>query len=122
MTLSLAESGIADCPFVKTDVKQYIERENPVVHHYCVSCVNCIKHKDQLLQFKYNSAMKSNYAANFVSSPNSDKGLLWNLDAEKRKIKVSCKMPISFESTYDKAFSQPQSPSNLNKLGHYKRT
>lgn len=45
--------------FIKTDMNEYLEKD---AHVYCISCVNCLKHKHNLVQYKYNPSLKSNYA------------------------------------------------------------
>lgn len=44
--------------------------------------------------------MKSNYADNFIQSGEAKKQSIWNLDSEKRQLKVPYKAPGTFKSTY----------------------
>jgi hypothetical protein len=53
--------------FVSTNMKDYLDKD---AHVYCVSCVDCIRAKRKVLQYKYNPAMRSNYAENFSSGDN----------------------------------------------------
>lgn len=36
--------------FLQTDIKTYLEKDE---HVTCISCQNCVKIKDKVLQFKY---------------------------------------------------------------------
>jgi len=40
-------------------MNEYLAKD---AHVYCISCVNCIKDKHKILQYKYNPGLKSNYA------------------------------------------------------------
>jgi hypothetical protein len=44
--------------------------------------------------------LKSNYAEHYVNTGEGAKQTPWNLDQEKRKLKVEYKAPGTFKSTY----------------------
>lgn len=111
--------------FVKTDIKEYLDKD---AHVHCISCVNCIKEKKKLLQYKYNAGMKSNYADNYIKSGEASKQSIWNLDQEKRQLKVPYKAPGTFKSTYLSNFQNqegkdvigaPAFPNGVNLEGLY---
>lgn len=52
-------SDIFSNKFVKTDVHEYLEQD---AHVTCISCVDCIKDKHKMVQYRYNPALKSSYA------------------------------------------------------------
>ena len=55
--------------------------------------------KDKVLQFKYNNALKSSYGANYTKSRDHQKQKQFNLDVERRQLKVPYKPPASFVTT-----------------------
>jgi hypothetical protein len=83
--------------FMKTDINKYLEMDD---HVNCISCVNCIRKKNKVLQFKYNPSLKSDYTAHFTKSDSKAKQAIWNLDSEKRKLKVDYQPPGTFTTTY----------------------
>jgi hypothetical protein len=84
--------------FVKTDIKAYLDRGH---NNNWKSCVKNIKEKKKLLQYKYNPIMKSNYAEYYVNKGEAAKQSPWNLDQEKRKLKVEYHAPGTFKSSYN---------------------
>lgn len=63
-------------------------------HINCISCVDCIRNKNKILSFKYQPTLKSNYALNFLGNE-TKKQQPWNLDYEKRQLKVPFKLPCA---------------------------
>jgi hypothetical protein len=84
--------------FMKTDINKYLDED---AHVNCISCVDHIKQKNKVLQFKYNPDMKSDYTAHFQTAGKAEKQPIWNLDQEKRKLKVEYNPPKTFETTYN---------------------
>jgi len=66
----------------------------------CMACHKCVRMKDKLLHFKYNAHIKSSYGATFANkrSP-TNKGVVFNLDEERRQLKVPYKPPKTFMTT-----------------------
>lgn len=88
---------------VKTDVNDYLEKD---AHVNCISCVNCIREKKKVLQYRYNPNMSSDYSSHFQAGGSAQKAKqnIWNLDVEKRKLKVEYKAPGTFQSSYSRQF------------------
>jgi len=82
---------------VSTNVNEYLEHG---AHVKCISCMNCIREKKKVLQYKYQPNIKSNYGANFAHSGEHQTQAIWNLDHEKRKLKVPYNPPKNFVSSY----------------------
>jgi hypothetical protein len=90
--------------FVKTNINDYLEKD---AHVNCISCVNCIREKKKVLQYRYNPNMSSDYSAHFHTSGDSAikaRQETWNLDKEKRKLKGEYKAPGTFQSSYNSQF------------------
>ena len=56
-------------------------------HVTCISCVDCIKDKNKMVQYRYNPALKSSYADTYTKA-DAVRQQIWNLDVEKRQLKV----------------------------------
>ena len=97
--------------YVRTDVKEYLEKD---AHVTCISCVDCIKQKQKVLQYKYQPELKSSYAANFINSDDKHREKMWNLDYEKRQLKIAFKPPATYQSTYGVQFSPVKTDSKMN--------
>ncbi len=81
---------------VRTNVQDYLAED---AHVLCISCVDCIKKKGKILQYRYHPAIKTDYGEHFTQF-DAQKQQIWNLDRERRKLKVPYKAPGTFESTY----------------------
>ncbi len=82
--------------FLHTDLKQYLEKDE---HVTCISCQHCVRMKDKLLHYKYNRGLQSSYGANYVNSSGHKKQAVFNLDQERRQLKVPYKPPRTFVTT-----------------------
>jgi len=82
--------------FLHTDLKSYLEKDE---HVTCISCQHCVRTKDKLLQFKYFPGLQSSYGANYKNSSNHKKQSVFNLDNERRQLKVDYKPPATYKTT-----------------------
>jgi hypothetical protein len=81
--------------FLKTNLQEYFQCQDD----RCISCSECIKGQDRLLQYKYPPKMKSNYNAEYNKFDPHAKSQIFNLDTEKLKCRVPYKVPRDFTST-----------------------
>lgn len=80
--------------FLHTNLNNYLEgAEHPN------DIYESQKVKDKLLQYKYNRAIRSNYGANFANRSAHKKQAIFNLDEERRQLKVPYKPPRTFTTT-----------------------
>jgi len=57
------------------------------------------KIRDKLLQYKYNRGLQSSYGANYANTLGHEKQKVFNLDHERRMLKVPYKPPASYVTT-----------------------
>ena len=81
--------------FLKTNLQEYFKNEDD----RCISCSECMKGQDKLLQFKYPPNLKSNYVAEYNKFDPNARSQPFNLDHEKLLVKVPYKVPRDFTST-----------------------
>lgn len=81
--------------FLKTNLQEYFKSEED----RCISCSECLKGQDRLLQYKYPTNLTSNYYAEYNKFDPNAKSPIFNLDNEKLKVKVPYKVPRDFTST-----------------------
>ena len=81
--------------FLKTNLKEYFQCEDD----RCISCSECIKGQERLLQYRYPPQMKSNYIAEYNKFDPNARSQIFNLDNEKLKVRVPYKVPRDFTST-----------------------
>mmetsp|Transcript_22805 Transcript_22805/g.30410 ORF Transcript_22805/g.30410 Transcript_22805/m.30410 type:complete len:161 (-) Transcript_22805:829-1311(-) len=82
--------------FLHTNLDGYLKQGE---HVTCISCQDCVRIKDKVLQYKYNPSIKSSYGATYYSSSAQKRQAVFNLDAERRQLKVPYKPPKSFMTT-----------------------
>lgn len=82
--------------FLHTNLDGYLKEGERVG---CIDCQNCVRIKDKVLQFKYNPSIKSSYGANFANSSAHKRQAQFNLDNERRQLKVPYKPPGTFTTT-----------------------
>lgn len=82
--------------FLQTDLNEYLAKDE---HVTCISCQKCVKHKDKIIQFKYQRGLKSSYADTFANGFGNHKMNQFNLDKERRNLKVPYKPPRTFVTT-----------------------
>ena len=77
--------------FLQTDLKTYLAKDE---HVTCISCQNCVRIKDKVLQYKYQPNIRSAYGATFEHTHKGhQRQKVFNLDAERRQLKVPYKPP-----------------------------
>lgn len=85
--------------FLHTDLQGYLKKDE---HVTCISCQNCIRSKDKLISYKYNKRIQSEYSqlgpANKTASSHK-KQCIFNLDQERRQLKVPYEPPRNFATT-----------------------
>ena len=90
-----------DCTkFLHTDIKNYLETDEYVKQIRTQKVIYSNKFSGKVLQYKYNRGIKSSYGANYGASQGHQKQAIWNLDHEKRKLKVPYNPPRTFTTTY----------------------
>ena len=82
--------------FLQTNLPDYLKQGE---HVTCISCQNCVRIKDKVLQFKYNPSIRSSYGANFTGNSAHKKQAIFNLDDERRQLKVPYKPPATYVTT-----------------------
>ena len=82
--------------FLQTNLKEYLEKDE---HVTCISCQHCVRHKDKLIQYKYQRGLKSSYADTYANGFGNHKMRQFNLDKERRRLKVPYKPPRTFVTT-----------------------
>lgn len=82
--------------FLHTNIDGYLKDGE---HVTCISCQDCVRMKDKLIQYKYNRQIRSNYGANFANKSAHQKVTVFNLDAERRQLKVPYKPPRTYTTT-----------------------
>lgn len=82
--------------FLHTDLKTYLEKDE---HVTCISCNQCVRMKDKLLHYKYQPGITSSYGATFANTKGHHKQSQWNLDQERRQLKIPYKPPSNFVTT-----------------------
>jgi hypothetical protein len=80
---------------VKTNLHEYFKCEDD----RCISCSECLKGQDKLLQYKYPSGMKTNYLIEYSKFDPNAKSKIFNLDRERERLKVPYNVPRDFTST-----------------------
>ena len=78
--------------FLHTDMKQYLDKDGMVT-------LDNFRIKEQLISYKYNPGVRSSYGATFKNMKGHQKQTVWNLDNERRKLKVPYKPPGTFITT-----------------------
>ena len=81
--------------FLKTNLQEYFKSEGD----RCISCSECLKGQDKLLQYKYPPNLTTNYYADYNKFDPNAKSQIFNLDNEKLKVKLPYKVPRDFTST-----------------------
>ena len=109
--------------FLQTDLNGYLKQGE---HVKCISCHNCVKVKDKILQYKYNPRIQTNYGAMFDNKSPGKKGTIFNIDDERRQIKVPFKPPRTFTTTNKLALTNSQGTGLIGALtadgkGYFRR-
>ena len=70
----------------------------------CVSFKDFLKDNKKVLQFKYQRNLNSDYTQNYPKHSNPKKQPIWNLDKEKRQLKVPYNPPKTFITSNGNAY------------------
>ncbi len=54
----------------------------------CMSCAECLKTREKILQYKYPKGLQSNYSQTFIRPSTATRAQEFNMDKEKEKVKV----------------------------------
>ena len=82
--------------YLHTNLQEYLEKDE---HVTCISCQHCVRHKDKLIQYKYQRGLKSSYADTYANGFGNHKMRQFNLDKERRHLKVPYQPPRTFVTT-----------------------
>lgn len=101
--------------FLKTNLQEYFKCEED----RCISCSECLKGQDKLLQYKYPPTLKSGYQAEYHKFDPNAKSPIFNLDNEKLKLKIPYKVPRDFTSTSKAEYRPYQVTAKPMQKPHY---
>jgi hypothetical protein len=101
-----------------TDIKQYLDVD---AHITGISTVNDIREKKKVLSYKYSAHMNSNYGSKFKNTKGAIKQGVWNLDEEKRKLRVPYQPPKNFTTSYGGNFINSKGSGQIGSYDHMVR-